>query len=197
MLKDILSISGQSGLFKLIAQAPKNIIVEHVQTKKRQPVYQTTKVSALEDIAIYTEQEETPLFEIFKKMFSIENKAISSIEKNATNDEIKEYFEDVLPTYDKERVYVSDMKKVIQWYNILIETAILPDLIEAEQKAEVEKNAESETSEETKSSAGEKKTTEFKPKKAPAKNKQVTAKQPQQKTQAKKAKTTTTVRKAQ
>ena len=142
MLKDILAISGQSGLFKLVAQAPKNIIVEQLQTKKRLPVYQTTKVSALEDIAIYTENEEVPLFDILKKMFSIENKAASSVAKTASNDEVKEYFEDILPTYDKERVYVSDMKKVISWYNILIETGILAELIDAEKKAEKTEKAE-------------------------------------------------------
>lgn len=134
MLKDILSISGESGLFKLVAQSQKNIIVEHLESKKRIPVYQTTKVSALEDIAIYTEDEEVQLFEIFKKIYTIENKAQSTITKNSSNNEIKEYFEDVLPNFDKERVYVSDMKKVISWYNILLSTGILAEEIAAEEK---------------------------------------------------------------
>lgn len=192
MLKDILAISGQSGLFKLVAQAPKNIIVEQLQTKKRLPVYQTTKVSALDDIAIYTEDEEVPLFDILKKIFSIENKAVSSLSKTASNDEVKEYFEDILPTYDKERVYVSDMKKVISWYNILIETEILAELIDAEKKAETEK------SEESAKLSEEKKAAESKPKKAVTANKQTTSnKQTQQKPQAKKSKTTSTIRKTQ
>ena len=192
MLKDILAISGQSGLFKLVAQAPKNIIVEQLQTKKRLPVYQTTKVSALDDIAIYTEDEEVPLFDILKKIFSIENKAVSSLSKTASNDEVKEYFEDILPTYDKERVYVSDMKKVISWYNILIETGILAELIDAEKKAETEKAEDSAKPNE------DKKAVEPKAKKTVSTKKQTTTtKQPQQKPQAKKAKTTTTIRKTQ
>jgi len=142
MLKDILSISGQPGLFKLVAQSQKNIIVENLQTKKRIPVYQTTKVSALDDIAIYTEDEEVRLYEVFKKIFSIENKSNTSVSHKESANEIKDYFEDILPDYDKERVYVSDMKKVISWYNILIDTQVLQPIIseeEKEQKKEAKK----------------------------------------------------------
>ncbi|MFO7869162.1 MAG: DUF5606 domain-containing protein [Bacteroidales bacterium] len=146
MLKDILSISGQSGLFKLVAQSQKNIIVENVQTKKRVPVYQTTKVSALDDIAIYTEDEEKPLYEVFKEIFSIENKKKTSVSHKDSANEIKDYFEDILPEYDKERVYISDMKKVISWYNILIETNILPELIAEEESQEKEETKTEESS---------------------------------------------------
>jgi hypothetical protein len=119
MLNDILAVSGHSGLFKLIAKNSNSIIVESLETAKRIPVYQTTKVSTLGDIAIFTTDTEVPLIEVFEKISKIENKAACSIGKGASNDEIKEYFEDVLPTYDKERVYVSDMKKVLSWYTIL------------------------------------------------------------------------------
>lgn len=119
MLKDILAISGYPGLYKLVAQNQKNIIVESLDTKKRIPVYQTTKVSALEDIAIYTTEEEVPLVTILEKIYKIENKAVCSVQKNASTNDVKEYFEDILPDYDKDRVYVSDMKKVLTWYNIL------------------------------------------------------------------------------
>ena len=158
MLEGILSISGQSGLFKLITQAKNGIIVESFETQKRMPVYSNAKVSALEDIAIFTSGEEVPLKDVFKKIFTIENKKATSISNKATNDEIREYFEDILPEYDKDRVYVSDMKKVIVWYNILLEKGLL---IFDEKKEEVK-------SEET-TIAEEKPVTEAKPKATKAK----------------------------
>ena len=125
MLKDILSISGHSGLFKFVAQSSKSIIVESLETHQKMPVYFSSKVSALEDIAIYTEDEEVPLAQIFEKIYKMENKVKTSVSAKSTNDDIKEYFEDILPAYDKERVYVSDMKKVLNWYNILWEQKML------------------------------------------------------------------------
>ena len=119
MLNEILAVSGQSGLFKLIAKNANSIIVESLETGKRIPVYQTTKVSTLSDIAIFTTETEVPLVDVFEKISKIENKAACSVGKNASNDEVKEYFEDILPDYDKSRVYVSDMKKVLSWYTIL------------------------------------------------------------------------------
>lgn len=125
MLKDILSISGHSGLYKLVAQSTKSIIVESLENGQRMPIYFTSKVSALEDIAIYTEDEEVPLKDIFEKIYKMENKGATSISSKSTNEDIKEYFGDVLPNYDKERVYVSDMKKVLNWYNLLLAKGIL------------------------------------------------------------------------
>ena len=106
MLKDILAISGYPGLYKLVAQNQKSIIVESLDTKKRIHVYQTTKVSALEDIAIYTTDEEIPLVTILEKIAKIENKAACSVSKNATNNDIKEYFEDIL---DKKVITLEDV----------------------------------------------------------------------------------------
>ena len=136
MLKDILAISGYPGLYKLVAQNQKSIIVESLDSKKRIPVYQTTKVSALEDIAIYTSEEEVPLATILETIYKIENKGKCSVAKNASNNEIKDYFEDVLPDYDKDRVYVSDMKKVLNWYTILLENKMLDFEKKVEKKAE-------------------------------------------------------------
>lgn len=149
MLKDILSISGQSGLFKLVVRSTKSIIVESLETKQRIPVYFTSKVSALEDIAIYTDSEELPLAQVFEKIYKMENKGETSVSTKSSSDDIKEYFEDLLPDYDKERVYVSDMKKVIQWYNILLKNGYLKFEEEkpAKEKAEkktVEKKADEE-----------------------------------------------------
>ncbi|HON53852.1 MAG TPA: DUF5606 domain-containing protein [Bacteroidales bacterium] len=145
MLKDILAISGYPGLYKLVAQNQKSIIVESLETKKRIPVYQTTKVSALEDIAIYTTDEEVPLVSIFEKIYTIENKGMCSVQKNASNNDIKEYFEDVLPDYDKDRVYISDMKKVLNWYAILH----AQNMLQFDAKAKETSNESSETKEKT------------------------------------------------
>lgn len=157
MLQGILSISGQSGLFKLITQAKNGIIVESFETQKRMPVYSNAKVSALEDIAIFTNDEEVPLKDVFQKIYTIENKKATSVSKKASNDEVKEYFEDILPEYDKDRVYVSDMKKVITWYNVLLEKG----LMNFDEKVE-------ETKEEL-TATDDKATTEAKPKAAKAK----------------------------
>ena len=125
MLKDILSISGHSGLYKLVAQSSKSIIVESLETHQKMPVYFTSKVSALEDIAIYTDDEEVPLAQVFEKIYKMENKGETSVSAKSANEDIKDYFGDVLPDYDKERVYVSYMKKVISWYNILLKQNML------------------------------------------------------------------------
>jgi len=134
MLKGILSISGQSGLYKMVAEAKNHIIVESLDTKKRMPVYSTVKVSALEDIAIYTLSEDLPLKEVFKTISDKENggKAISA---KVSGNELKAYFESVVPEYDKDRVYVSDIKKVILWYNTLQEKELL-DFSEPETETE-------------------------------------------------------------
>lgn len=118
MLKGILSVSGQSGLFKLVAESKNNIIIESLETYKRMPVHSTSKVSALEDIAIYTENGDVPLKDIFKAIFDKENGG-PAISPKASSNELKTYFEKVVPEYDKDRVYVSDIKKVLLWYNTL------------------------------------------------------------------------------
>lgn len=141
MLKGILSISGQSGLFKLIAESKNNIIVESLETQKRIPVYSTVKVSALEDIAIYTEIGDVPLKDIFKSIYEEEDGG-SAISSKSSGNELKKYFEKVVPEYDKERVYVSDIKKVILWYNILQEKDLL-DFSEDEKEQDSEIETES------------------------------------------------------
>jgi hypothetical protein len=135
MLKGILSISGHSGLFKLVAESKNSIIVESLETFKRIPVHSTSKVSALEDIAIYTEEGDVPLKEIFKAIYEHENGGPSISQKETAN-ELKEYFEKVVPDYDKDRVYVSDIKKVLAWYNVLHEKELL-DFSEEEDNKEV------------------------------------------------------------
>lgn len=130
MLKGILSVSGQSGLFKLVAESKNNIIVESLESLKRMPVHSTSKVSALEDIAIYTENGDVPLKDIFKSISEKENGG-PALSPKASDNELKAYFEKVVPEYDKDRVYLSDIKKVLLWYNSLQHKKLL-DFSEAE-----------------------------------------------------------------
>ncbi|RIJ50561.1 hypothetical protein D1614_01085 [Maribellus luteus] len=136
MLKGILSVSGHSGLFKLVAESKNNIIVESLDSGKRMPVYSTAKVSTLEDIAIYTNEGDVPLKDIFKTISDKEDGG-AAISEKASGSELKKYFETILPDYDKDRVYVSDIKKVILWYNTLQEKELL-DFTETEEEAESE-----------------------------------------------------------
>lgn len=124
MLKGILAISGQQGLFKLVAESKNNIIVESLETGKRMPAYSTTKISALEDIAIYTDSADVPLKDVFKAIAEKENGGAAPSHKESSG-KLKAYFGEVLPEYDRDRVYVSDIKKVVLWYNILQEKNML------------------------------------------------------------------------
>jgi hypothetical protein len=123
-LKGILSISGYSGLFKLISQAKNSIIVESMDDKKRIPVYSTNKISPLDEIAVYSYEGEVQLKEILKKIYIKEN-AGETISAKSSPEELKKYMEIVLPNYDKEKVYISDIKKIISWYNQLHKLELL------------------------------------------------------------------------
>ena len=118
VLKDILSISGEPGLFKFIAQGKNAIIVENVETKKRSSAYSSAKVSSLEDIAIFTDKEDIPLGKVFDLIHEKENGG-PTINSRADAGELKSWFESILPDYSKDKVYTSDIKKVAQWYNLL------------------------------------------------------------------------------
>ncbi len=122
MLNNILSISGKPGLFKLVSRGNNMLIVESLSTGKRQPAYSHDKVLSLGDIAMFTNEGETPLAEVMQAVSALENGAVASIATKATSEELREWFGKVLPDFDRERVYPSDIKKLITWYNILIET---------------------------------------------------------------------------
>ncbi len=124
MLKGILSISGQSGLFKLVSQTKNSIIVESLVDGKRFPAYSTSRVSALEDISIYTEEGDVKLSEVFSKIFDKFNGQPVESAK-ASSAEVKSLFESVLADYDKDKVYVSDIKKVFNWYNLLLSKELI------------------------------------------------------------------------
>ena len=124
MLKTILSISGRRGLFKLVSHGKNMLIVESLADGKKVPAYAKDKVISLGDMAIYTVGAEVPLHEVLTKIKDKENGAKASISTSAKPDELRAYLAEVLPDFDRERVYPSDIKKLISWYNILIEAGI-------------------------------------------------------------------------
>jgi hypothetical protein len=123
-LTGIIAISGKPGLYKVIAQGKNNIIVESLETKKRLPAYASDRISALEDISIYTYDEDKPLKEIFAAIYEKEN-GKESISHKEDPSKLSAYLLSVLPNYDQERVYNSDIKKLFQWYNMLLSTGNL------------------------------------------------------------------------
>ena len=146
-LKEILAIAGYPGLFKFISQGKNGIIVESLIDKKRMPAYASAKVSALEDIAIFTESAEVPLGDVFSKIFEKESGGLAPDLKSSP-ETLTAYFEKILPDYDKKKVYTSDIKKIINWYNILhgLNLLNLPDEVKGENEtiaSEYSKSVES------------------------------------------------------
>jgi len=163
-LSGIISISGRPGLYKVIAQGKNSIIVESLVDKKRFPAYSSDRISALEDISIYTIEDDKPLTEILAEFYEKQEGKEGPSHKDdiAT---LTAYFMEILPNYDDERVYPSDIKKLFQWYNLLHKAGCL-------EPTEEEKEAEK-SEEKPKAAAKEAKETkeakEAKPKKAPVK----------------------------
>lgn len=144
-LKDILSISGKGGLFKFIAQARNGVVVESLDDNKRLVAPATARVSSLEDIAIFTEEEELPLAEVFMRIYDL-TEGKEALSHKASGDELKSAFVDLVPDYDEERVYVSDIKKVYQWYNQLCVNEMLEVVEKEEEAAEEEEKKTDKTS---------------------------------------------------
>lgn len=117
-LKKILSISGKPGLYRMIAQTKTGLIVESLSDNKRIPTHLTDKVNNLEDITVYMNEKDLPLKDVLLKIFSRE-KGGSSIDHKSDDKTLKAYFEEIFPDYNREKVYASDIKKIINWYNIL------------------------------------------------------------------------------
>ena len=130
-LDKVLSISGKPGLYNLVTQTRGGFIAESLIDKKRITVNVRQNVSVLSEIAIYTLTEEVPLKQVFLNIKQKENGQESSVKPKDGKDKLEEYFFDVLPDYDEDRVYPSDIKKVLQWYNMLIKNNLL-DNLEAE-----------------------------------------------------------------
>lgn len=140
-LKDILAISGEGTLFKFIAQGKNAVIVENLETGRRLSAGATAKVSALEEIAIFTTGEDMPLGKVMDRIWEKENGG-ETISHKLPDAELKKYFIEALPEYDRTRVYTSDIKKVLHWYNILHKLNLLVKEEEVEVEAEAEVKAE-------------------------------------------------------
>ena len=141
MLKKILSVSGKPGLYKLVSQGKSMLIVEALTDGRRLPVYAREKIISLGDIAIYTDGDEVPLYEVLNSVKAKEEgKAVSSIDAaRATPDELRAYMAEVLPNFDRERVYPTDIKRLLSWYNLLIGAGITDfDPQEAAEEEDVE-----------------------------------------------------------
>lgn len=127
-LDKILSISGKPGLYEIVTQTRTGAVVQSLIDKKRLTVGAHSNISILSEIAIYTLTEEVPLRDVLKKVKDKENGKATSISHKDGKDVLEEYFFDVLPDYDEDRVYPSDIKKVVQWYNLLQKNNLLGTL---------------------------------------------------------------------
>lgn len=125
MLNSILAISGKPGLFKMVSQGKNMIIVESLLDKRRMPAYGSERIISLGDIAMFTDEEDVPLRRVFKSIQTKENGAKIAIDlKKAGNDELRAYLQEVLPNFDRDRVHTSDIRKLIQWYNLLVDNGL-------------------------------------------------------------------------
>jgi hypothetical protein len=159
-LKEILAVTGKPGLYVKIGGTKNGIIVESLIDKKRIPVYTSDKMMTLADISMFTTGEDVSLKDVFKKIFEKENGA-KSIDHKSDDKKLKEYFEQVMPEYDKDRVYVSDIRKVFNWYNMLVANNLLDLSDEPEEATEEEVKKEEENPDKPKKT--EKKVAEKKP----------------------------------
>lgn len=137
----IISVAGKPGLFQVVSQSKNAIIVESLTDKKRLAINATQNVSMLENIAIYTYEEDMPLFDVFKEM-ATKTEGKEAISHKESGKKLASFFEEVLPNYDAERVYSSNIKKVIQWFNLLIEAGF--DFAKADEEVAGEESAEKE-----------------------------------------------------
>ena len=124
-LKEILAITGKKGLYKVVSHEKNRIIVESLIDKTKMPVFSSSRPSSLENITIFTEEEDMPLEKVFKKIFEATQGGKVQENRIANDVEMKKYMAEILPEYDKTRVHVSDMKKLFAWYNILQECNLL------------------------------------------------------------------------
>lgn len=133
MLKNILAVTGKPGLFKLVSHGQNMLIVESLLDGKRMPTYARDKIVSLADVSMFTTGEDLPLSEVLTRLGKKENLKAASIEpKKADNDELRTYFASFVPDFDRDRVYPSDIRKLIQWYNVLVNAGITDFSVEEE-----------------------------------------------------------------
>ncbi len=137
MLEKILAISGKPGLYKVVSRGRQNLVVETLDdNKKRMPAFASDKIISLNDIAMYTDDDDIPLKNVLKLIFDKEvGKPIDMDVKKADREALREYFAQVLPNFDRDRVHDSDIRKLLQWYNIIVRNGIdfSEDLKESEE----------------------------------------------------------------
>ena len=131
-LEKIIAIGGKPGLYELIAQTKGGFVGESLVDKKRLTVSIRAKVSVLSEIAIYALDREVPLLEVFEAIHKKEEGKETSVSPKADKLALEEYFFSILPNYDEDRVYASDMKKILSWYNLLLNSGTLKQVLEAE-----------------------------------------------------------------
>jgi hypothetical protein len=124
MNKRILSIAGKPGLFSLVSQGKNMLIVENIETGRRVPAYAADKVISLGDIAIYTTEEDKPLYEVFQAIVDKTGATEVDVKALDTPEKLRAYFGEILPDFDQERVHNNDIKKVFSWYNLLVKNGI-------------------------------------------------------------------------
>ncbi|MBT0548729.1 DUF5606 family protein [Riemerella anatipestifer] len=139
LLEKIISISGKPGLYKLVSQLRNGFIVEDITTKKKLSISNSSQVSLLDNIAMFSFDREVPLFEVFENIAKNENYE-QTINHKSSDEELRAFMLKSLPTYDTERVYVSDIRKLAQWYNLLQKAGyITPNSFVKEEENEAEK----------------------------------------------------------
>lgn len=122
MLKSIVAISGKPGLYKVLSQGKNMLIVENLTDGKRIPAHSSEKVVSLGDISMFTDGEDKPLHEILEAIKAKENGGKAGIDPKSDNNALRSYFAQIVPDYDRDRVYPTDIRKLLQWYNLLTET---------------------------------------------------------------------------
>lgn len=165
-LSKILAISGRGGLFRIISQSKGGLIVESLSDGKKIPVFATHRSSILEEISVYTEDDDVPLKDVLWRLHQHENGTKTSVNLKSGGNELSEYFSRVMPEYDRDRVYPSDIKKILGWYNLLLEHDLISEPVdetdESTENKKEDKPAE-ENKKDTKSEDNDNSATENKP----------------------------------
>lgn len=154
MLKKILAVTGKPGLYRLVSRGNSMLIIESLVDGKRIPTYARDKIVSLADISMFTTADDKPLNEVLVSLYEKQDGKVVDIDiKKADNDALREFFAQILPDFDRDRVYPSDIRKLLQWYNILIDAGITDFSIEDEDGEEVsleEKKEEKKVAQNTK-----------------------------------------------
>ena len=125
MLQGIISISGKPGLYRLLSRGRNGLIVENITTGKRIPTYGTDRVMSLADITMYTNEGDMPLSDVMQKILAYTDSQPIDVKSLTSDQDYRDLFEKILPTFDKERVYTTDIKKLFSWYNLLVAAKVI------------------------------------------------------------------------